>query len=192
MALGVWDELPDDAEKAPEDAIDAGDAADAAEALAEAALEGAPEGEDTAGASAPGADVDAGEDSDDDDEASPTTTAPGDGVDADPADSGQVGDPADVTSDAASNSDADADAASDSEQQPRYSVVARLSKRLTDFVRTHEDADGEDGNTFLHNEDVDSDPENTGDAREAAATLRRRSRILRLARPVRDDPAPAN
>ena len=194
VALGVWDELPDDAEKAPEDAIDAGDAADAAEALAEAALEGAPEGEDTAGASAPGADVDAGEDSDDDDEASPTTTAPGDGVDADPADSGQVGDPADVTSDAASNSDADADAdaASDSEQQPRYSVVARLSKRLTDFVRTHEDADGEDENTFLHNEDVDSDPENTGDAREAAATLRRRSRILRLARPVRDDPAPAN
>ncbi|HIW68957.1 MAG TPA: SGNH/GDSL hydrolase family protein, partial [Candidatus Dietzia merdigallinarum] len=48
VALGVWDELPDDAEKAPEDAIDAGDAADAAEALAEAALEGAPEGEDTA------------------------------------------------------------------------------------------------------------------------------------------------
>ena len=184
VALGVWDELPDDAEKAPEDA------ADAAEALAEAALEGAPEGEDTADESAPGADVGAGEDSYDDDEASPTTTAPGDGVDADPADSGQVGDPADVTSDAASNSDADA--ASDSEQQPRYSVVARLSKRLTDFVRTHEDADGEDEYTFLHNEDVDSDPENTGDAREAAATLRRRSRILRLARPVRDDPAPAN
>lgn len=74
----------------------------------------------------------------------------------------------------------------------RESVVARLTKRLTDFVRTHEGGDraGEDENAFLHNGDVDGDPESTGDAREAADTLRRRSRILRLARPTRDDPRP--
>lgn len=72
----------------------------------------------------------------------------------------------------------------------RESVVARLTKRLTDFVRTHEDAGDEDENAFLHNEDVDVDPESTGDAREAADTLRRRSRILRLARLTRDDPHP--
>lgn len=75
---------------------------------------------------------------------------------------------------------------------PRDSVVARLTRRLTDFVRTHEDTDAadQDENAFLHNEDVDGDPENTGDAREAADTLRRRSRILRVARPARDDPGP--
>ena len=75
---------------------------------------------------------------------------------------------------------------------PRHSVVARLTKRLTDFVRTHEDPDAadRDENAFLHNEDVDGDPENTGDAREAADTLRRRSRILRVARPARDNPGP--
>ncbi|AWH92478.1 SGNH/GDSL hydrolase family protein [Dietzia lutea] len=72
----------------------------------------------------------------------------------------------------------------------RESVVARLTKRLTDFVRTHEDTDDEEENAFLHNEDVDVDPESTGDAREAADTLRRRSRILRLARLTRDDPRP--
>lgn len=72
----------------------------------------------------------------------------------------------------------------------RESVVARLTKRLTDFVRTHEDADDGDRNTFLHNEDVDGDPESTGEAREAADTLRRRSRILRLTRSTRDDPDP--
>ena len=74
----------------------------------------------------------------------------------------------------------------------RDSVVARLTTRLTDFVRNHEDAEGQDENTFLHNENVDGDPENTGDAREAADTLRRRSRILRLARPAREDPGPAD
>lgn len=76
----------------------------------------------------------------------------------------------------------------------RDSVVARLTKRLTDFVRTHEgsDAADRDENAFLHNEDVDSDPENTGDAREAADTLRRRSRILKVARPARDDPRPSD
>ncbi|MDX2355927.1 SGNH/GDSL hydrolase family protein [Dietzia sp. PP-33] len=68
----------------------------------------------------------------------------------------------------------------------RESVVARLTKRLTDFVRTHEDADDVNENTYLHNEDVDGDPESTGDAREAADTLRRRSRILRLTRSTRD------
>ena len=75
---------------------------------------------------------------------------------------------------------------------PRDSVVARLTRRLTDFVRTHEDTDAadQDENAFLHNEDVDADPESTGDAREAADTLRRRSRILRLARLTRDDPLP--
>ncbi|MBB0990763.1 SGNH/GDSL hydrolase family protein, partial [Dietzia sp. SLG510A3-30A2] len=72
----------------------------------------------------------------------------------------------------------------------RESVVARLTKRLTDFVRTHEDADDGDRNTFLHNEDVDGDPESTGEAREAADTLRRRSRILTPARSTRDDPDP--
>ncbi|AWH95908.1 SGNH/GDSL hydrolase family protein [Dietzia psychralcaliphila] len=74
----------------------------------------------------------------------------------------------------------------------RESVVARLTKRLTDFVRTHEDAEDAGENTFLHNEDVDGDPESTGDAREAADTLRRRSRILRLTRSARDpsDPDP--
>ena len=72
----------------------------------------------------------------------------------------------------------------------RESVVARLTKRLTDFVRTHEDADDGDRNTFLHNEDVDGDPESTGEAREAADTLRRRSRILTPTRSTRDDPDP--
>ncbi|EYT62963.1 hypothetical protein H483_0109010 [Dietzia sp. UCD-THP] len=76
--------------------------------------------------------------------------------------------------------------APDSDDTQRESVVARLTKRLTDFVRTHEDADDADENTYLHNEDVDGDPESTGDAREAADTLRRRSRILRLARLPRD------
>ena len=70
----------------------------------------------------------------------------------------------------------------------RGSVVARLTKRLTEFVRTHEDTDHRDENTFRHNEDVDGDPESTGDAREAADTLRRRSRILRLTRSPREDP----
>ena len=72
----------------------------------------------------------------------------------------------------------------------RGSVVARLATRLTDFVRTHEDAEDRGKNLFLHNEGVDGDPENTGDAREAADTLRRRSRILRFARPAREDPGP--
>ena len=75
---------------------------------------------------------------------------------------------------------------------PRDSVVARLTKRLTDFVRTHEDADGRDENAFLHNEDVDGDPEMPVDAREAADALRRRSRILRVARPQRDAPDSAD
>lgn len=77
----------------------------------------------------------------------------------------------------------------------RDSVVARLTTRLTDFVRTHEDAadrDTADGqqNTFLHNEDVAGDPEHTGDAREAADTLRRRSRILRPTRSPREQSDP--
>ena len=71
---------------------------------------------------------------------------------------------------------------------PRESVVARLAKRLTDFVRTHEDTDDRNENTFRHNEDVDGDPDSTGDAREAADTLRRRSRILRSTRSPRVDP----
>lgn len=75
---------------------------------------------------------------------------------------------------------------------PRDSVVVRLTKRLTDFVRTHEDADGRDENAFLHNEDVDGDPEMPVDAREAADALRRRSRILRVARPQRDAPDSAD
>ena len=60
----------------------------------------------------------------------------------------------------------------------------RLTRRLTEFVRAHEDADGTPEESALHNEDVDGDPESTGDAREAADTLRRRSRILRR------DPSP--
>ena len=72
----------------------------------------------------------------------------------------------------------------------RDSVVARLTRRLTDFVRTHEDAGDEGQNTFLHNEGVDGDPESAGEAREAADTLRRRSRILRLTRSTRDPADP--
>jgi lysophospholipase L1-like esterase len=78
------------------------------------------------------------------------------------------------------------DAIEDASDEARDSVVARLTKRLTDFVRTHEDADDADENSYLHNEDVDGDPESTGDAREAADTLRRRSRILRVTRSTRD------
>ena len=91
---------------------------------------------------------------------------------------------ADVAAEAAEPADASGPA------EHRESVVARLTKRLTDFVRTHEDTGDESENAFLHNEDVDADPESTGDAREAADTLRRRSRILRLARLTRDDPHP--
>ena len=67
----------------------------------------------------------------------------------------------------------------------------RKGERLIEYKgkrRTHEDVDDESRNTFLHNEEVVGDLENTGDAREAADTLRRRSRILRLARPTRDQP----
>src|SRR5699024_2585582 len=67
---------------------------------------------------------------------------------------------------------------------PRGTVVMRLTRRLTKFVRAHEDADGTPEESALHIEDVDGDPESTGDAREAADTLRRRSRILRR------DPSP--
>lgn len=95
------------------------------------------------------------------------------------------GDGAGVDDDEAASSGDETDTGSDA---PRDSVVARLAKRLTEFVRTHEDTDDREGNMFLHNEDVDSAPENTGDAREAADTLRRRSRILGLARPAREDP----
>ena len=82
---------------------------------------------------------------------------------------------------------AGADSAAD---EQRESVVARLTHRLNDFVRSHEDAGATDENTFRHNEDVDSDPERTADAREAADALRRQSRILRPARPPRT-PSPA-
>ena len=95
------------------------------------------------------------------------------------------GDGAGVDDDEAASSGDETDTGSDA---PRDSVVARLTRRLTEFVRTHEDADDREENTFLHNEDVDGDPENTGDARVAADTLRRRSRILGLARLAREDP----
>ena len=58
------------------------------------------------------------------------------------------------------------------------SVVARLTRRLTEFVRTHEDPADAAENPGRHNGGVDGDTESTSDAREAAATLRRRSRIL--------------
>lgn len=87
---------------------------------------------------------------------------------------------------AESTGDATGDAAGAATLAARNSVVARLTKRLTDFVRTHEDPVDAGENTFLHNEDVDGDPESTGDARAAADTLRRRSRILRLIRSTRD------
>ena len=83
-------------------------------------------------------------------------------------------------------SEAASEVSPDAAAEPRDSVVARLTRRLTDFVRTHEDPADARENTFLHNEDVDGDPESTGDAREAADTLRRRSRILRLTRSTRD------
>ncbi|MDV8002757.1 SGNH/GDSL hydrolase family protein [Rhodococcus sp. IEGM 1408] len=82
--------------------------------------------------------------------------------------------------------DAGADSPENATMAARDSVVARLTKRLTDFVRTHEDPVDAGENTFLHNEDVDGDPESTGNARAAADTLRRRSRILRLIRSTRD------
>ena len=46
--------------------------------------------------------------------------------------------------------------------------------------------DAGDGNTFLHNGDVDGNPESTGNAREAAGTLRRRCRILGVTSTTRD------
>lgn len=70
--------------------------------------------------------------------------------------------------------------------ESRSSVVARLTHRLTHFVRTHEDADARTAESSLHNEEVDGDPENTGHAREAADTLRRRSRSLRRDHSSRD------
>ena len=144
VALGVWDELPED--RAGDHAVAAGVDDD------EAATEKV--------------------DADEVDSAVPDTAVPDTGT-AGADDVGDVGD------DEAAGSHRD-------------SVVARLSRRLTDFVRTHEDAPGRGENAFLHNEDVDGDPENTVDAREAADTLRRRSRILRVARPHRDSPDPAD
>ncbi|WP_271798865.1 MULTISPECIES: SGNH/GDSL hydrolase family protein [Dietzia] len=130
VALGVWDEIPD--EHVPRDAEEAAASLEAAESAAD--LAGS---DDTAETGAP-------------------------------ADAADTGAPA----------------------EHRESVVARLTKRLTDFVRTHEDADDGGQNTFLHNEDVDGDPESTGEAREAADTLRRRSRILTLTRSTRDGQVP--
>ena len=95
--------------------------------------------------------------------------------------------PAEVTLREPSPSDTGADR--EPADEPRESVVARLTHRLTDFVRSHEDTGGARENTFLHNEEVDGDPESTGEAREAADTLRRRSRVLRLARPPADSVA---
>ncbi|GLB64553.1 hypothetical protein NCCP2495_24320 [Dietzia sp. NCCP-2495] len=141
VALGVWDELPED--RVGDHAVAAG--VDDDEAVADKV------------------------DADEVDSALPATAVPGTGA----AGTDDVGD------DEAAGSHRD-------------SVVARLSRRLTDFIRTHEDAPGRGENTFLHNEDVDGDPENTVDAREAADTLRRRSRILRVARPHRDSPDPAD
>ena len=140
VALGVWDEVPEE-ESVPQGAEEAA----AALAEVESAAEVAPQ----------------------------PAVAGGDGVGAG------------VDDDEAASPGGEADTGSDSS---RDSVVARLTRRLTEFVRTHEDADDREENTFLHNEDVDGDPENTGDAREAADTLRRRSRILGLARLAREDP----
>jgi len=75
----------------------------------------------------------------------------------------------------------------DAPAEPRESVVSRLTRRLTDFVRTHEDGTGTGSTPGLHNEDVDGDVDDTADAREAADTLRRRSRILRRDRPAQDE-----
>jgi lysophospholipase L1-like esterase len=75
----------------------------------------------------------------------------------------------------------------DAPAEPRESVVSRLTRRLTDFVRTHEDGTGTGSTPGLHNEDVDGDVDDTADAREAADTLRRRSRILRRDRSAQDE-----
>lgn len=130
VALGVWDEVPED--QLPRDTAEALASLDAAEAAAREA-----EREVAATAGAPG---------------SPESSSETDGA------------------------------------APRESVVARLTKRLTDFVRTQEDAGDEARTTFRHNDDVDGDPESTGDAREAADTLRRRSRILGPDRPTPGQP----
>lgn len=130
VALGVWDEVPED--QLPRDTAEALASLDAAEAAAREA-----EREVAATAGAPG---------------SPESSSETDGA------------------------------------APRESVVARLTKRLTDFVRTQEDAGDEARTTFRHNDDVDGDPESTGDAREAADTLRRRSRILGPDRPIPGQP----
>ncbi|MFL0580704.1 SGNH/GDSL hydrolase family protein [Dietzia sp. 179-F 9C3 NHS] len=92
--------------------------------------------------------------------------------------------------DAEGGGEADAEGGGEADAEPRESVVSRLARRLTDFVRTHEDADGTRSRSDLHNEDVDGDVEDTADAREAADTLRRRSRILRRDRTAQrsDDP----
>lgn len=113
----------------------------------------------------------------DDDETARTGADTG----ADAADAGRVSD------------EPGAGRAGDTEHAPastpgesRETVVARLTRRLTDFVRTHEETAVTRDEPSLHNEDVDGDPESTGDAREAADTLRRRSRILRRDRSSRN------
>lgn len=114
---------------------------------------------------------------DDEAAAAPPVAEPADAATALEADATSEDDPAAV--DAGEPPAADAG-------EPRETVVSRLSRRLTEFVRTHEDGGRSGVESGLHNEDVDGDAEDTADAREAADTLRRRSRILRRDRPARE------
>ena len=103
----------------------------------------------------------------------------------------ETADPADPDAGTADPADVDADsAASADDGGARESVVGRLMRRLTDYVRTHEDAVGTGSTDDLHNEGVDGDAEDTADAREAADTFRRRSRILRRERPAPESDEP--
>lgn len=169
VALGVWDELPED--RVGDHAVAAGVDDDAGATTEKV-------GPDSVEAAVPSTDEPAGTDEAGTDEPAVADDSRTDEADADEADTDEA--------------DTDKPGTDDAEGSHRDSVVARLSRRLTDFVRTHEDAPGREENAFLHNEDVDGDPENTGDAREAADTLRRRSRILRVARPPRDTPDPTD
>lgn len=183
IALGVWEEAPEDA--ARDEAAADRDAGEAARDGDEAARDddearAAGEAGDAAGATETALE-DAATSEDD-------PSAP----DADatlPADADLVVTPG-AEDEAGGEPDAGAEGSDGADAEPRESVVSRLTRRLTDFVRTHEDADGTRSRSALHNEDVDGDVEDTADAREAADTLRRRSRILRRDRSAQesDDP----
>ncbi|WP_188064856.1 hypothetical protein [Dietzia sp. ANT_WB102] len=70
--------------------------------------------------------------------------------------------------------------ADDASRRLLVNLAARAATAAEDGV------DAGDGNTFLHNGGVDGNPESTGDAREAADSLRRRCRVRGVTRTTRD------